>query len=271
MATASGIGADKRGNLLPTSEPDIGFLGPNYDFSEELKLPGQVGVHRGNSFGSVVGAIKGVNYYLDAIAFGQSSNFMTKGLPFQHLGVNYFVKNGQKCSNGADMWTYVELIPKGDAAGKNVKRALESIGSVPLRGLAPGIIEDVKSAANPKPIVNALFGSGYAECKLMEAPVGDEYGRIENQETGESWISDPKTVYYHGKIPYQKKWVLKRNVDAATYEATPKTQNPDGSDAKQTVEQFLNGDWTDRFSITQLLVGLGVLAAANYAVYRYRY
>ena len=267
------IGADTRGNLLPTSEPDIGFLGPNYDFSENVKLPGQIGVKRGSSFGSVMGAVKGVNYYLDTIAFGESSNFMTRGMPFQHLGVNYFVKNGQKCSNGADMWTYMELIPTGDAAGANVKRALESIGSVPLRGLAPGIIEDVKSAANPKPIVSALFGSGYAECKLIEKPVGDEFGKIKNdtKDPVEYWVSDPKTVYYRNGLAYQKKWVLRRNIDAATHEATPKTKNPDGSNAKQTVESFLNGDWTDRFSITQLVAGLTVLAAANYIVYRHRY
>jgi hypothetical protein len=271
MATASGIGGDARGNLLPTIQPDISFLGPNYDYSEELKLPGQIGVRRGNSFGSVTSAIKGVNYYLDAIAFGESSNFMTRGLPFQHLGVNYFVKNGQKCSNGADMWTYMELIPKGDAAGTNVKRALESIGSVPLRGLAPGIIEDAKATANPAPFVNALFGSGYAQCKLKEGAVGDEFGKIQNTDTGEYWVSDPKTVYYRNGRAYQKKWILQRNIDAATYEATPKTMNPNGSKVKQTIEKFVNNDWTDQFSFTQLIAILGTLAVANYAVYRYKY
>ncbi len=271
MATASGIGADTRGNLLPVKEPDIGFLGPNYDFSEELALPGQIGVRRDNTFGSVVGAIKGVNYYLDTIAFGESSNFMTKGMPFKRLGVNYFVKNGQKCSNGADMWTYMELIPKGDAAGKNMKRALESIGSVPLRGLAPGVIEDVKGAANPKPLVKALFGSGYAQCKLEEKQVGDQFSKIQNSETGEYWITDPETVIHKNGLLYQRKWVLDKEVDAATFNATPKTQNPDGSDIKQKVEGFLTGDWTDRFSIAQLLAICGTLAVANYAVYRYRY
>lgn len=269
--TTPQIGADKRGDLLPVEEPDIGFLGPDYDFAGELKLPGQVGVRKGSSFSSVTDAISGVNYYMDAIAFGESSNFMTAGLPFQHLGVNYFVKNGQKCSNGADMWTYVELIPKGDAAGKNMKRALESVGSVPLRGLAPGIIEDVKSAANPKPLVNALFGTGYSQCKLVEKPVGDEFGRIQDSDTKDYWIADYKTAYWKNGRRYQKKWVFDKNINAGTWERTPKTQNPDGSDIKETIERFSNGDWTDRFSVAQLLGIFGALAAANYAIYRYRY
>ncbi len=272
MATASGIGADKRGDLLPVEEPDIGFLGPNYDFAGQLKLPGEVGVRRGSSFSSVTDAIGGVNYYMDAIAFGESSNFMTKGLPFQRLGVNYFVKNGQKCSNGADMWTYVELIPKGDAIGENMKRALESVGSVPLRGLAPGIIEDVKSAANPKPLVKALFGGGYAKCKLVELPVGDQFGNIEDPNTKEPWIADSKTAYRNNAgVRVQKKWVLDKNITAGEWSAAKKTQNPDGSDIKQTVEKFANNDWTDRFSFAQLLGIFGTLALANYAVYRYRY
>ncbi len=265
------IGGDKRVDMLPVEEPDISFLGPDYDFAGQLKLPGQVGVRKGSSFSSVTDAIAGVNYYMDAIAFGESSNFMTRGLPFQHLGVNYFTKNGQKCSNGADMWTYVELIPTGEAAGKNMKRALESIGSVPLKGLAPGIIEDVKSAANPKPIVKALFGSGYSQCKLVEKPVGDEFGNIRDPETKEYWVVDPKTTYRKGRRTMQKKWVFDRNINATQWENTPKTQNPDGSDIKESVESFLNNDWTDRFNMKQLLAILGTLAVANYAIYRYRY
>ena len=130
------IGADKRGNMLPTGIPGldggkgkgIGFLGPNYNYADELILPGEVGVKRGGSFGDVMGAIGGVNYYIDTIAFGQSSNRMTAGLPFTRYGINYFLKTGAKCSNGADAWDYIELIPKGDALGKNFQKGMQSVG-----------------------------------------------------------------------------------------------------------------------------------------------
>lgn len=264
------IGADKRGNMLPTGIPGgeknaIGFLGPNYNYADELILPGEVGVRRGGSFGDVMGAIGGVNYYIDTIAFGQSSNRMTAGLPFTRYGINYFIKTGAKCSNGADAWDYVELIPKGDALGKNFQKGMKSVGfDVELRGLAPGIIEDTKAGLNPAPIMKALFGTGYAQCKKITRRVGDERGRIASAE-GEPWTDDPTTIEWRGGLPYQTKWVKDKDVDAATWEAEVKTMNPDGTPIQETLEGFLD------YPLPTLMKILAIAVAANFAAYSYRY
>jgi hypothetical protein len=267
------IGADTRGNILPTGDPSVGqggfgVLGPDYDYADELAVPGAVGVRRGGSFGAVMGAVKGMNYYMDTIAFGQSSNSMTEGLPFQHYGINYFIKTGQKCSNGADAWDYIELIPKGDAFGKNVQKGLASVGySTELRGFAPGMLEDIKKGINPLPLMKAMFGTGYAECKKVTKVVGDERGRIQDSE-GNPWVDNPKTIQWIGGRPYQTKWVKARDIDASTWSNTPKTLNPDGSPARQS-EGFRN--FLDDMSLSQLLGLLGAAITANLIVYKIRY
>jgi len=267
------IGADKRGNILPTGDPSVGqggfgVLGPDYDYADELAVPGAIGVRRGGSFGAIMDSVKGMNYYMDTIGFGQSSNFMTKGMPFQHYGINYFIKTGQKCSNGADAWDYIELIPKGDAFGKNVQKGLKSIGySTEFRGFAPGLLEDVKKGVNPLPLMKAMFGAGYAECKKVTKVVGDERGRIQNAD-GEPWVDNPKTIQWIGGRPYQTKWMKTRDIDAAMWSNTPKIMNPDGTPARQS-DGFRN--FLDDMSMPHLLGLLGAVVTANLIVYKIRY
>ncbi len=268
------VGADKRGNLLPTSIPgtqksEFGYLGPDYNYADELMLPGNIGVRRGGSVGAILDAVNGVNYYMDVIAFGGPSSKMTQDLPFQKYGINYFIKTGQRCSNGADMWDYVELIPKGDALGKNFQRGMASIGyNVELKGLAPGIIEDAKAGINPLPLMKPLFGTGYASCKKVTKVVGDELGRIADSE-GNSWVDDKQSLIFKGGRYYQTKWVRDKDIDAETWNATPKIYNPDGTPA---VESFVTGSSnTKGLELPQLLGIAALLFAANVAAYTYRY
>lgn len=286
------IGAESRGNLLPTAMPSqqsaFGTLGPNYDYASELVLPGDIGVRRAGTLSAVIDGIKGVNYYMDAIAFGQSSNPMTRGMPFQRYGINYFIKTGTQCSNGADMYSYIDLIPKGDALGKNFQRGMKSVGfDTELRGLAPGIIEDAKAGMDPVALMKPLFGTGYSHCKKITKRVGDEAGRIKDSE-GNSWVDDPRTVEYIGGLPYQTKWVRDRDIDAEEWSNEPKTMNPDGSPVQESFigytdkgytnfvgESFINFQKPDKFldemSLTQLLKIASILLIANIAVYKYRY
>jgi ABC-type dipeptide/oligopeptide/nickel transport system permease subunit len=73
------------------------------------------------------------------------------------LGINYFLNTGQKCSNGADMFQYFKGIPTGDALGKKVSRDMAAMGLPPLKGLAPGMVEDAKEALNPANLMNAML------------------------------------------------------------------------------------------------------------------
>ena len=251
------IGAENRANILPTSDPaGPGFLGPNYDPSNFIPLPGDIGVRRGDNLSDVTNAVKGVAYYSDLIGFGESSNNLTRGMDFQHFGVNYFMRTGAKCSNGAEMWMYVETIPKGDVLGERIKKGLESSGLPAMRGLAPGMLEDVKGALDPRPVIGALFNGAYPSCRKVTQPVGDEKGRVADPETGDLWVEGPVEMR-NGK-PYQTRWIQDKTLSREQWENDKKTMKPDGtpivSQQQKTIEKF-QGNLTGVELATALVLG----------------
>lgn len=220
-------GLETRTNILPT--PSVpGIFGPDYSVADALPLPGDVGVRDGGELGDVVDAVKGAAYYIDMIGFGQSSSGLTRDLPVKPLGVRTWIKTGMKCSNGADAWNYVDTVPKGDALGKRVQDGLRSAGLPGMRGMAPGILEDMKSALDPVPIIGAVFGSGFPSCRFEYKPVGDQDGRIQNSATGAYYIENPETVIQKDGTSQQGRWVQDKMLDQASWEKAPKTHCPDG-------------------------------------------
>jgi hypothetical protein len=259
-------GQETRTQILPNAPQEAyKFQQPNYDFAGQLKMPDQVGVRRGDGLGDVVNAAKGMLYYSDMIGFGEASTNFTRGMPFQRLGINYFMPSGLKCGNGADMWTYFEGIPRGDAMGQTIKRALEGMGYPQMRGLAPGIVEDSKAALNPMPILQSAFGNVYPVCEKRTLPVGDELGRIRDPNID---AKDPAGEWVKGDVqvingrPHQTRWMQK--IDAKgnpvfttqeEFQKTPKTMNPDGT--PKAVEGF-----EDEGKRTSLLLAILFLTAA---------
>ena len=239
-------GSEKRTSILPSTTPDgIGFFGSPYSPADAMKTPGQIGVKVGNSMSDVISGVKGVGFYIDQIGFGAPSTSLTRGMPLQPLGVNYYIKTGSKCSNGADMWHYMKGITEGDALGQKMKKAMADMGLPPLKGLAPGMIEDAQNALNPAPLIGALFGSGYPQCKKVTLKVGDSYGRIADPDTGESWISNPNEAIPTNSGYQQTKWVHDTdargnpiNLSRDQWVSAIKTHNPDGTE-KET-QGFVN-------------------------------
>lgn len=206
-------GLESRASILPQFQVDQGpgVLGPDYDFSDNLPLPGEIGVRAGDDFGSVLNAVKGAAFYADMIGFGEASTSLTRGMPLKPLGVNYFIKTGQKCPNGEAMYAYIQGVPKGDALGKRIQAAMASSGLPGLRGLGPGVMEDAKDALDPTPILNATFGSGYPDCVVVEKEVGDQDGRIQNPQTGKFYITEPQSAVQRNGKSFQRRWVQKTN------------------------------------------------------------
>ena len=211
-AAATKMGNDGRANVLPVKPASgPGFLGPSYNPADEMLPPAQIGVKRGGDLGDVVGAVKGVIYYGDMIGFGGPSSGFTQGMPgLKPLGVNYFINSGLTCSNGATMWEYVQTIPDGSALGDKVKDALAGVGLPPLKGMAPGMLEDVKFALDPSPVINAVVGSGYPQCELVRKRVGDHDGQIQNVD-GVLLVDPVGIMTSSGGPPYfQERWVQKK-------------------------------------------------------------
>ena len=244
MSAVPPQGAENRQQILPSGIPqDLGFFGSPYNPADELPTPAQIGVRAGDNLSDVINAVKGVAYYTDAIGFGESTTSFTRDMGLRPLGVNYFLPTGQKCSNGADMFQYMEGIPTGAALGDRVKKAMQEMGLPGLRGLAPGMLEDAQGALNPMLLMGAVFGSGYPVCQEVEYPVGDAEGNIMSKEN-QAWIGAVPNARIirrpDGKF-YQKAWI--QAIDPATkkpvalsreeWEKAPKTHNPDGTPKKK--------------------------------------
>jgi hypothetical protein len=107
------------------------------------------------------------------------------------------------------MWEYVQTIPTGSALGENVKNAIADMGLPQLRGMAPGILEDAEAALDPSPILNAVGGSGYPQCRLMKLPIGNFDGQITNRDG--ALIVDPNGLLRTGGGRYfQEHWIQDR-------------------------------------------------------------
>ena len=265
-------GNEKRASILPTNPPGgIGFLGSPYTPVDSLLGPAAVGVQAGNTLGSVVQAVKGVGYYTDTIGFGASSNRLTRGMDLRPLGINYFLNTGQKCSNGADMYQYFKGIPSGDALGKKVQRDMAAMGLPPLKGLAPGMVEDAQEALNPFNLMNAMLGSGYPQCKKVREMVGDMYGHIQDPYDGTQWIENPQTAVYDSSTGtyFQERWVLDQMVDKNTWNKEPKTMKPDGSPKDSKVSGFVGSQITTITTITTIAV-IGLLGVIAYGIVKRR-
>ncbi len=236
------FGADGRVSILPTKDPgDPGFLGPSYDPSDYIPLPGDLGVKRGDGINDVIRPVRALAYYADTIGFGEPSIGMSRkvGVPVKRYGIRYFMPTGIQCDNGAQMFEYIDTVPQGDAFGKAVQRGIASAGLPQLRGLGPGALEDAKAALNPVPLLRGLMGSGYAKCKPAFLPVGDLEGRI-GDDNG-PWIMNPEqAVMGPGAMLYQTRWVFDRNISKAEFDAAPKQYEFDGSPKKPVKEEFQN-------------------------------
>lgn len=198
------------------------MLGPNYSFADELRTPSELGIGRDGSFDGIMRAVGGVNYYTDAIGFGESTMLAkTLGMHQRPMGIRFFVKNGLTCSNGADMYDYIDTTTKGlhGRVGNEVKKTL----GVNFAGLAPGMIESSAEALNPVPLFKAASASGYPRCKKVTLPVGDGEGRIKSGwDPKNVWITEPYSMV--NGAPHQTRWVLDKYVSMEEYDADPKTE-----------------------------------------------
>ena len=214
------------------SKDDYGFFGPDYSFSDNIPLPGKIGVRRESSFGAIFDAVGGINHYLDVIAFG--SPFMFDQQDTKPMGIRYFLDTGMRCSNGASMSEYFDGVTKGDLLGDRVAAALASSNMPGLKGLAPGMLENARDALDPRPILSAVTSTGYPVCQQIVCPVGDTKGQVTNAFDGTAYLADPPD-YTHG-YPSQTRWVQAldaegnaRSMTKGEFAATPKCYNSDGS------------------------------------------
>ena len=238
-----------------------GLLGPKYSFADELKTPSEMGIRKDGSFDGIMRAVGGINYYVDAIGFGEATMLAKDlGMNQNPLGIRYFMKTGSTCHNGADMYEYISTVPHGlpGRVGDEVQKTL----GVKFRGLAPGIIEDAASALNPLPILSAAIQSGYAKCKKVTLPVGDMNGRIKSdydQSPSGTWIPDPIKIIKG--LPHQTRWVYDQYIGMEEYDNSPKTEQPGVLPVTEGFEDISTQWLTSMKASKTSTLGAGILFA----------
>ena len=244
-----------------------GIFGPDYSYAEAIPLPSDIGVRNGDSLDSVWKAVGGVAYYADTIGFGASSTALDAGMGLKPIGVQVWMKTGYTCSNGAEMYTYIDGIPTGNMLGAKLSKGLSDAGMPPLKGLAPGIMEDIQAAFDPEPIMRSIFGTGFPSCKLEEKTVGDQDGNISKvNDKGVTvyYVDNPETVVKRGGKSYQSRWTLDTFIDQSSWEKTPKTFCPNGSRKNGTCAEGFCGSmetpkWKQLLLLAAALSGILLL------------
>ena len=204
-------------------------MGPSYSYADELSTPSELGIGHDGSAEGILKAMAGVNYYTDAIGFGEPTMFAkarAKDDPRWRqtpLGIRYFTKTGATCSNGAPMYEYIDTTPPGlpGRVGDEIKRTL----GVDMKGLGPGIMYDAAGALDPRPMIKAITGSVYPKCKQVTLPVGDLKGALSSRHGGAPWITEGDTTF-PGGVPSQTRWVYDSDLSQAEYDRTLKSQIP---------------------------------------------
>ena len=206
--------------------PDMSeFIGPTYDYSGELKSPKELGIRMGDgSSKGIFRATAGVDYYAGALGYGKSVGLSKKVRKMKNqepMGLNFFLKTGGTCSNGANMYEYVSTVPTGIPGPLGDKLAKEMKG-IRLQGLAPGIVNDAAGALNPAPFFDAVIGSGFPKCKQVTLPVGDFKGKLKSSREGKPWIDSKKNKIVMKRVdnkkkPHEKHWVFDRWISAEEY------------------------------------------------------
>ncbi len=208
---------------------------PKYSFADQLKTPAQLDITKGGSFDQIGNAIAGVNYYMDSIAFGESTGFAKTWGNRQFsqqkpLGIRFFTKTGRTCDNGEPMYAYVSSIPKGNILGERIKNEIKGVGLPQLRGLALGAMEDARDALNPNPFFKIMGAESInPKCVKKRRVVGDAEGRLANPNDSKNvWVTGETQPNSKG-MPTQEFWIedgIEEDIDTELEEGFKGKQEP---------------------------------------------
>ena len=132
------------------------FMGQDFDYSSAISSPSELGMSPSGTMDALSADIAGLINYTEVLVSGTGRAVKKK------LGNQYFLQTMAKCQlNGqeTDRYLYIDNVPSG-----NIRFGGKSItgGSSSLRGLVPGMIENI-GKINPLAMFQA-FSEGTPQC-----------------------------------------------------------------------------------------------------------
>jgi hypothetical protein len=141
------------------------ILGPDYNYSKQIKAPSEMGMSSNGSFETLADDIGGLIAYVDVLVTGRGKASHT-GKP---LGTKFFLPTVMKCKDqatGKDVVRsiYVNNIPDGSIPF--VSQGMGGATFTEFEGLLPGVLSNI-AQINPMQILSAFTNGPSPKCQAI--------------------------------------------------------------------------------------------------------
>ena len=164
--------------LSDVNELQEDLLGPNYNYPDQIKSPGQLGMSSKPSFNALSKDIAGLIGYVQVLVTGQGKASKT-GKP---LGTKFFLKTGGKCKDIksgelVQRYVYIDNVPDGTIPF--ISSGL-GVNFTTFRGLIPGIMSNV-GKVNPFQILQSFVMGSNPDCQSITLETIDAKNKVSKE------------------------------------------------------------------------------------------
>ena len=160
------------------------ILGPDYNYSAQIKAPSEMGMSAEGNFGTLSDDISGLIAYVDVLVTGTSKASRTG----QPLGNKFFLPTSMKCDdldgNSVTRSIYVNNVPDGTIPF--VSEAMGGGGFTQFEGLLPGVMSNL-AQINPLQILQAFVNGPSPTCQSVTLETIDVSN---NKSIGSAYITN---------------------------------------------------------------------------------
>ena len=174
------------------------LLGPDYNYSQKIKSPDELGMSSHGSISTLTKNISGLIAYVNVLAVGGCSPHTPCGQKTSGpLGDRFFLKTGAKCKNVANgelvhRSIYVNNIPDGSIPF--ITEALGGLKLTTFEGLVPGVMSNL-ARIHPMQIFQSFMTGSTPDCKAITLNTVDKDNNFTSStETAFLTLDDIKMV-----------------------------------------------------------------------------
>ena len=169
------------------------LLGPDYNYSQKIKSPDELGMSSHGSISTLTKNITGLVDYVNVLAVGGGGGQKISG----PLGDRFFLKTGAKCKNVDNgelvhRSIYVDNIPDGSIPF--ITEALGGLKLTTFEGLVPGVMSNL-ARIHPMQIFQSFMTGSTPDCKAITLNTVDKkHNFTSSTETAFLTLDDIKMV-----------------------------------------------------------------------------
>jgi hypothetical protein len=153
------------------------FLGPSYNYSQQIMTPMQVGLSGEGGFTQLADDVGGMLGYIETLVSGTSNNQKNPG--HGPLGNKFFIETMGTCTASdtgekETRYIYINNVPTGNIP---LISTVAGVDFASFRGLVPGVLTNLE-VLDPASMVNALVVGAEPSCTKVDFPTIDSSGNV---------------------------------------------------------------------------------------------